>query len=99
MVAEGGPGDRFRVVREGHAEVTVHGHPRRTLGPGDGFGEIALLRDVPRTATIRARSDSRLWAVSRRPFLAALGATPEALTAATGAVEEHLARRPLLDPP
>jgi MFS family permease len=96
VVTAGETGEEFFVVESGRLGVLEFG---RELGAGDGFGEIALLRDVPRTATIRARSDSRLWAVSRRPFLAALGATPEALTAATGAVEEHLARRPLLDPP
>jgi MFS family permease len=94
VVAAGETGEEFFVVDAGELDVLEYG---RVLGPGAGFGEIALLRDVPRTATIRARTESRLWAVDRAPFLAALGASPDALVAATGAVEEHLARPPRPD--
>jgi MFS family permease len=96
VVTLGETGQEFYVVETGDLDVVEFG---RVLGPGDGFGEIALLRDVPRTATIRARTDSHLWAVARAPFLAALGGSPDARVAATGTVEEHLRRRPVADGP
>jgi CRP-like cAMP-binding protein len=57
-----------------------------------------LLRDVPRTATIRARTSSRLWVVDRAPFLAALGASDDAVQTAAGVIDEHLARPPTSGP-
>lgn len=96
VVVRGEIGDRFYLVGSGDLDVVEFG---RTLGPGEGFGEIALLRDVRRTATIRARTDAALWTIGRAPFLAALGATPEALTVADGTVAEHLARPPIDEDP
>jgi MFS family permease len=96
VVVQGETGDEFYLVGSGDLDVVEFG---RTLGPGDGFGEIALLRDVRRTATIRARTDATLWTFGRATFLAALGATPEALTVADGTVAEHLARPPVDEDP
>jgi len=96
VISAGAMGQEFFVVETGELDVVEFG---RTLGPGDGFGEIALVRDVPRTATIRARSESRLWAVARAPFLAALGTSPDARVATTGTVEEHLRRRLVAEEP
>jgi len=72
IVSEGESGDRFYVMAEGSAQVTVGGREARVLGPGEVFGEIALLRDVPRTATVTAVTDAELVAVDRIPFLEAL---------------------------
>jgi CRP-like cAMP-binding protein len=57
VTAEGDPGDGFFVVVRGEAEVTVGGEPRGSLGPGDHFGEIALLTGSARTATVTAAGD------------------------------------------
>ena len=79
IVREGEVGDRFYVIRSG--TVSILG---RTFGPGEGFGEIALLRDVPRTATASAVTDVELVALEREPFVAALtGHAPSAAAADT----------------
>ena len=62
----------------------------RHLGPGDGFGEIALLRDVPRTATIRTTSPCVLVSLERDPFIAAVTGTTPAHQAASDTVDRHL---------
>lgn len=63
------PGDLFYVIESGEAEVVVTNELTTALGPGDSFGEIALLRDVPRQATVLAKSDLVLRAIERRVFL------------------------------
>ena len=79
IVREGDPGDRFYVVQTG--EVEIFG---RRFGPGEAFGEIALLRDVPRTATATATTDVELVALERDPFVAAVtGHAPSAAAADT----------------
>ena len=79
IVREGETGDRFYVVRDG--EVSILG---RTFGPGEAFGEIALLRDVPRTATATAVTDVTVVALEREPFVAAVtGHAPSAAAADT----------------
>jgi MFS family permease len=72
VVRQGDSGDRFYVVVEGEVEVTVDGAPVSELGPGGYFGEIALLRDMPRTATATARTPVVLYALEREDFLAAV---------------------------
>jgi CRP-like cAMP-binding protein len=95
VVRQGDRGDRFYVVAGGLLDVLVDGRPVATLGPGGSFGEIALLRDVPRTATVRARTQVELHALERDDFLWALTGRPAGLAAAGSAVEARLRGRPL----
>ena len=90
VVREGEPGDRFYVVADGELEVDSGGRELRHLQRGDGFGEIALLRDVPRTATVTARTDSRLYALGKARFLASVGSHPRATREADRLVRERL---------
>ncbi len=71
IVTEGEPSDRFLVIVRGSVEVTQNGHHLRVEGPGDFFGEIGLLRDVPRTATVTALEDTDLVSLTREDFLGA----------------------------
>jgi len=72
VVHQGDPGDRFYVIEDGEADVIGDGRHIRTMGPGDGFGEIALLRDTPRTTTVRARTPLRLYTLDRLDFVSAV---------------------------
>jgi Na+/melibiose symporter-like transporter len=92
ITRQGDIGDRFYLVDEGEADVTIDGHVVTTLGPGDYFGEIALLRDVPRTATVTARTDASLLALERDEFVSAVTGHPTSLEAADAVVAARLGR-------
>lgn len=81
LMREGDIGDRFVVLVEGTVEVLREGRSLATLGPGDGIGEIALLRRQPRTATVRALVPVRAYALGPEAFLAAV--TGHALSSAS----------------
>jgi CRP/FNR family transcriptional regulator, cyclic AMP receptor protein len=68
VTAEGQGGVGFFVIEDGSAKVTVGGEDRRTLGPGDYFGEVALLTDSPRTATITAETELRCYGMTSWDF-------------------------------
>ncbi|HEV3401104.1 MAG TPA: cyclic nucleotide-binding domain-containing protein, partial [Acidimicrobiales bacterium] len=77
VVTSGEAGDRFYIVEEGTLRVDQpEGGADVDLGPGDWFGEVALLSDVPRTATVRATSEARLFALDRDHFLGAVTVHP-----------------------
>jgi hypothetical protein len=82
VIRQGDVGDRFYVVEAGTFEVDVDGHHVATRGEGDFFGEIALLYDVPRTATVRATTDSAVWALDQEEFLVTVTGLPQATSAA-----------------
>jgi MFS family permease len=90
VIREGDRGDRFYIVSEGGLEAQVDGQPARELGPGSYFGEIALLRDVPRTATVTAREDSELFALEREDFIAAVTGHADSRDAAEAVVVSRL---------
>jgi len=85
LVREGEPGDTYVIVASGEVEVTVGGEPMDRLGPGAGFGEIALLRQSPRTATVTALSDMTGYAVDAATFACAVSGP------ATAAISEQVA--------
>jgi MFS family permease len=72
VVAIGEVGNHFYAIATGRVVVEREDGTTRELGPGDSFGEIALLRDVPRTATVRAIEPLQLYAIGRDEFLAAV---------------------------
>jgi MFS family permease len=90
IVAEGEPGDYFYIVVEGHADVTIRGERVRSQGPGDHFGEIALLRDVPRTATVTARDNMELCTIRRDDFLEVVTGHPAVRAAGEAVVSDRL---------
>lgn len=103
VFAQGDIGDRYYLIESGEADVVGNGRVIATLGPGEGFGEIALLRRTRRTATVVARSDLRLRALESDRFLpVVLGYTPSAQQAST-AVDVLLDRfdpkNPFEEPP
>ena len=76
LIREGERGREFIVVAEGTVRVTRNGRHLRDLGAGDFIGEIALVADVPRTATVTATSPVRLLVVTDRAFRGLLGEMP-----------------------
>ena len=90
IVRAGDAGDRFYVVDSGAVRIGLDGGEKET-GAGDYFGEIALLRDVPRTATVTAKTATRLYALERADFLAAVTGHALAEAAAHDIVGERLA--------
>jgi hypothetical protein len=90
LIHQGDVGDRFYVIDAGRFDVAIDGEVVRTMAEGDHVGEIALLHDVPRTATVRAATDGAVWALERDEFLATITGLPQAHQAARSVSEERL---------
>lgn len=98
VIVQGEHGDRFFVIESGKVEVFENGEFRRHEGAGESFGEIALLHDVPRTATVRTTEPTRLLALEREQFLAAVTGHRRSHQLATGIVDDRWASRDVSTP-
>jgi MFS family permease len=94
IVREGERGERFFVIAEGEFDVTCSRGTFPPLAGGDVFGEIALLRDVPRTATVTARTDGLLFALDREAFQLVIGGHTFSRRTAQSMADERLERIP-----
>ncbi|HYN64533.1 MAG TPA: cyclic nucleotide-binding domain-containing protein, partial [Candidatus Limnocylindrales bacterium] len=90
VVRQGEPGQHFYIITHGRVAISIDGRHIRDEGPGESFGEIALLRNVPRTASVEALVTTELVALERRVFLEAVTGLPASSSAAEGLVEQHL---------
>ncbi len=90
IIKQGEVGDRFYLIDRGEVEVVQDGVVLRRQGPGDSFGEIALLRDVPRTATVRTLAPTRLLALDREPFLVSVTGHADSRDAANEVTDRFL---------
>jgi MFS family permease len=89
VIVEGEQGDRFYLIESGAVEIFEHGVFRRNEGPGESFGEIALLHDVPRTATVRTTEPTRLLGLEREQFLVAVTGHRRSSQVARGVVTDR----------
>jgi MFS family permease len=94
IVRQGDHGDRFYIVADGEVDIQIDGRPATTLKAGDFFGEIALLRDVPRTATVTARDDVDVLTLNRSEFINAVSGHPESTKEAHAVVTNRLGALP-----
>ena len=99
VMREGEAGDHFHLIVDGSAAVSVRGVPKPPLQRGDCFGEIALLRDSPRTATVTAEQPLRTLALGRDEFLTAVTGNTTSRTAADSLAAQRLAADPPEDGP
>jgi MFS family permease len=93
VIRAGDTGDCFYIVRDGELDISGEGL-HTTAHQADYFGEVALLRDVPRTATVKAIVDTELYALQRNDFLAAVTGVAAAHAAGHAVAEERLAHGP-----
>ena len=91
VVQQGDVGDEFYMVESGELQVTQDGHDVRPLGPGDSFGEVALLHSIPRTATVVAATPSALLSLDHEIFVATITGHAPTEDWADGAVAGLLA--------
>ena len=90
IIEDGQPGERFYMIADGRARVCKDGTELRQMGPGESFGEIALLRQVPRTATVIAMTRLHARTLAREEFLAAVTGNPESAEGAHEVASDRL---------
>jgi hypothetical protein len=90
IIRDGEPGERFYIIAEGRARASKDGKQLREMGAGESFGEIALLRRIPRTATVTALSRLEVRTLAREEFLAAVTGNPESVQSAEVVVSSRL---------
>ena len=95
IIRQGEEGDNFYVLAEGSAAASVDGHTVRHMQAGDSFGEIALLRDVPRTATVTAETDAEAYLIDRAAFVCAVSGDRQSLAAAQDVIGQRMATETL----
>jgi CRP-like cAMP-binding protein len=91
LTQEGQRGREFIILLEGEAEVTREGKTIATRGPGEYVGEIALLDDRPRTATVTAKTDVVAEVLSRQEFTSLLASSPEISSHVMATMAQRLA--------
>jgi MFS family permease len=89
IIREGDPGDGFYLVTEGEVRVSQGERELRRMGPGSSFGEIALLRGVPRTATVEATTPVAGWRLDAAAFLSAITGNTWSRTAAEDVAQRY----------
>lgn len=89
VFSEGDSGDAFYVIASGRLHVRRGAEHLRDLGPGQWFGELAVLRDVTRTATVRAHTDVELWRIDRDALLCSVGVSPGSMQVVDAHASEH----------
>ena len=90
IIRDGEPGERFYIIAQGQVRVSKDGKQLREMETGDSFGEIALLRRIPRTATVTAISRVEVRTLAREEFLAAVTGSPESVESAEEVVSTRL---------
>ena len=90
IIRDGEPGKRFYIIAAGRARASKDGKQLREMGAGESFGEIALLRRIPRTATVTALSRLEARTLAREEFLAAVTGNPESVESAEVVVSSRL---------
>ena len=90
LIEQGQPSDTFYVLLDGAADVAIDGKHRRTLGPGDFFGEISMLDRGPATATVKTTKPSRMMVMSHLQFRDAIKGNQDLLFQVLQSVAERL---------
>jgi len=97
VMREGDVGDHYLLIAHGEVDVSADGRHLRTCGAGDGVGEIALLRSVPRTATVVAKTAVSGFAIDAPTFLASVSG-PACAAAAEAVAASRLGELQVADP-